>query len=106
MDDRWTWGSPDGVTKRQIDYILATEDLREQIEEAGVVTVIPVMTDHRLVQCKLTCGREPRSDDPPPPSIDRAALRDPRVAQAYKVKCEELCSRIDLQTQDPDALFA
>ncbi|CAD6197312.1 unnamed protein product [Caenorhabditis auriculariae] len=48
---KWTWKSPDGVTKNCIDYVIA--DRRCPIYDVDVIANLHFDTDHRLVRAKM-----------------------------------------------------
>ncbi|KAI8439905.1 hypothetical protein MSG28_001366 [Choristoneura fumiferana] len=47
----WTWRSPDGKTKNQIDYILSSK--RYIFEDVGVINMVGAGSDHRIVRARL-----------------------------------------------------
>ena len=48
---KWTWRSPDGKTKNEIDFVLATE--REMVHDVSVLNQVSFSSDHRLVRAKI-----------------------------------------------------
>ena len=53
IDDRYTWYSSDGNTKKVIDYILVDQYMQQFIEECKVDTKADFQSDHRLVTSKM-----------------------------------------------------
>lgn len=53
---RWTWISPDGKTKNEIDFILTTD--RQAIQDTSVLN-ISFGSDHRLVRAKIQLRARP-----------------------------------------------
>lgn len=49
--NRWTWISPDGKTKNEIDYIMTTK--RHMISKYEVLTSFSFGSDHRLIRATL-----------------------------------------------------
>ena len=47
----WTWESPDGKTRNQIDFILTSE--RNMSKDCGVITKVDIGSDHRMVRAKI-----------------------------------------------------
>ncbi|XP_072048745.1 uncharacterized protein [Amphiura filiformis] len=47
----WTWESPDGHTRNQIDFILSSQ--KGIIQDCGVITNVDIGSDHRMVRAKL-----------------------------------------------------
>lgn len=52
---KWTWRSPDGNTKNEIDYILS--DNQRTIRDIQVVANLKFSTDHRMVRAKMKIER-------------------------------------------------
>ena len=49
---KWTWQSPDGRTRNEIDYILS--DRRGNIRDVQVATNLKFHIDHRMVRAAVT----------------------------------------------------
>ena len=49
----WTWQSPDGQTRNQIDYILINSRYRNALLDTAVITSADCDSDHRLVASKF-----------------------------------------------------
>ena len=49
---RWTWRSPDGRTKNEIDYIMT--DKPSMVTDVTVVNSINIGNDHRMVMGSVT----------------------------------------------------
>ena len=52
----WTWESPDGNTKNQIDFILSSQ--RGIVEDCSVITSVDIGSDHRMVRAKVRISRK------------------------------------------------
>lgn len=48
---KWTWASPDGVTRNEIDYILSNR--KETVQDVSVLNKFSVGSDHRAVRGKV-----------------------------------------------------
>jgi exonuclease III len=48
---KWTWISPDGVTKNEIDFIMSTR--RQIFNDVSVINAVKTGSDHRLVRGTL-----------------------------------------------------
>lgn len=48
---KWTWRSPDGRTKNEIDFILTPH--KYQVQDISVINQLPYNSDHRLVRAKI-----------------------------------------------------
>ena len=49
---RWTWRSPDGCTKHEIDYIMT--DKPSMVTDMTVINRINIGSDHRMVMGSIT----------------------------------------------------
>ena len=49
---RWTWRSPDGNTKNEIDYIMT--DNPSMVTDVTVINRVNIGSDHRMVMCSIT----------------------------------------------------
>ncbi|XP_072051533.1 uncharacterized protein [Amphiura filiformis] len=52
----WTWESPNGITKNQIDFILSSQ--RGIVEDCSVITSVDIGSDHRMVRAKIHIDRK------------------------------------------------
>ncbi|KAJ8710186.1 hypothetical protein PYW07_009552 [Mythimna separata] len=48
---RWTWQSPDGATKNEIDFILSTK--KQIFNDVSVINAVKTGSDHRMVRGTL-----------------------------------------------------
>lgn len=48
---KWTWASPRGVTKNEIDFIIS--DKKQIIKDVNVLNKLSVGRDHRAVRAKV-----------------------------------------------------
>uniref|UniRef100_A0A6P7GZ09 Uncharacterized protein LOC114348256 n=1 Tax=Diabrotica virgifera virgifera TaxID=50390 RepID=A0A6P7GZ09_DIAVI len=53
---RWTWESPDGKTRNEIDYFLTNKE--ELFKDVNVLNQFNTSSDHRLVRAKITISIE------------------------------------------------
>ena len=49
---RWTWRSPDGNTKNEIDYIMT--DKPSMVTDVTVINCVNIGSDHRIVMGSIT----------------------------------------------------
>ena len=49
---RWTWKSPDGLTRNEIDYIMT--DKPSMVTDVTVINRINIGRDHRMVMGSIT----------------------------------------------------
>ena len=52
----WTWESPNGVTKNQIDFILSNQ--RGIIKNCEVITNVHIASDHRMVRVNISINKK------------------------------------------------
>ncbi|XP_072046347.1 uncharacterized protein [Amphiura filiformis] len=52
----WTWESPNGITKNQIDFILSSQ--HGIVEDCSVITSVGISSDHRMVRAKIHIDRK------------------------------------------------
>lgn len=55
---KWTWKSPDGKTRNEIDFILSNS--KENIRDVQVLNGVKFDTDHRMVRAALETNRKSR----------------------------------------------
>lgn len=54
---KWTWASPDGVTRNEIDFIITNN--RNMVHDVSVLNNCSIgISDHRLVRVKITIHLE------------------------------------------------
>ncbi|KAJ2946424.1 hypothetical protein O0L34_g12464 [Tuta absoluta] len=58
-NQRWTWMSPDGVTKNEIDYILTNRS--HFFINCEIIRKIPYPSDHRLLRGTLSLSKKKKS---------------------------------------------
>ncbi|XP_072027808.1 craniofacial development protein 2-like [Amphiura filiformis] len=51
----WTWESPDGHTRNQIDFILSSQ--KGIIQDCGVITKVDIGSVHRMVRAKFQISK-------------------------------------------------
>ncbi len=51
LSRRWTWRSPDGKTKNEIDFILTNKP--KIIQDVTVINKVNTGSDHRMIMCKV-----------------------------------------------------
>ena len=55
---KWTWRSPDGKTKNEIDFILS--NTREDVMDVQVINGLKFDSDHRMVRAKIKIHKKKR----------------------------------------------
>lgn len=53
MFKRWTWKSPDGRTRNEIDFILVRKHQKESVKNVEVLNNFHYQSDHRMVRMTL-----------------------------------------------------
>ncbi|XP_072943439.1 uncharacterized protein [Epargyreus clarus] len=93
---KWTWMSPDGTTKNEIDFILA--DKRHIFNDVSVINRLKTGSDHRMVrgtlniQVKLERSRLMKSILRPTPC---QGSEDFRLELDNRLRCLECCVDVD-----------
>ncbi|KAK3789926.1 hypothetical protein RRG08_004038 [Elysia crispata] len=52
----WTWESPGGDYKNQIDFILTTD--KTTIQNTEIITKVDIGSDHRMVRSRMTINKK------------------------------------------------
>ncbi|CAK1584434.1 unnamed protein product [Parnassius mnemosyne] len=95
---KWTWSSPDGSTKNEIDFIMTTR--RQLFSDVSVIARVKTGSDHRMVRgtlnlnVKLERSRLMKSTLRPP----RALIQSPETFQLElqnRFQCLEDCNEVD-----------
>ena len=78
----WTWRSPNGITKNQIDFVCAPPSV--SVKNCGVINRFQFDSDHRLVRFEMRVKTERRGQAhrprPPRPSLNRSIYRNDALA--------------------------
>ena len=97
---RWTWKSPDGTTKNEIDYVLTTKP--DTITDVTVINRINVGSDHRMVMSSVkldTKAERKKLIKKQTPKVDPTLIRSRK--EEFQV---ELKNKFDIlaETEDLD----
>ena len=88
---KWTWFSNDGVTKKEIDYIV-TSDMR-QVQNVSVLNSFSTGSDHRMVRAKVRINvRMERKKMTRKPIIKAASLTEQQQIEYRRILREELAN--------------
>ena len=52
----WTWESPNGATKNQIDFILSNQ--RGVVKNCEVITNVDIASDHRMTRVNISINKK------------------------------------------------
>ena len=106
VDERYTWYSNDGKTKKILDYILVEPFVQQYVTECKVHHECHVETDHRLLiatlntpRCKKARWRVPKLKQTK--KCDISKLKDDETKQAFITKLKHNMSTINSEI-DPD----
>ncbi|XP_072016606.1 craniofacial development protein 2-like [Amphiura filiformis] len=91
---KWTWRSPDGSTKNEIDFILT--DSPHIIQDVKTVNKVNVGSDHRMVMSKLKINTR----------LERHKLLRPKQSSINLEKLQEKRIEFQLQLQNQFQLLA
>ena len=96
----YTWTSPDGLHRNQIDYILIQKRWRSMIQSAKTIPGAACGTDHELlvatIQVKLKKTKKPETEN-------RYNLRD--IPERYAVEVKNRFAALDLIYREPEELW-
>ena len=67
--ERWTWQSPDGKTRNEIDFILT--DQINLLKDIQVVKNLKFVTDHRMIRTIFQCSRRRYRAKPSRPAVEK-----------------------------------
>ena len=95
---RWTWQSPDGITKNLIDYIIVNNRWKSSVQDVRVCSA-EIGSDHRLVmtRVKLRLKKEMRQNTIN--SVDIEKLEDTQVKKKYQEELQEKLTKIKEDTK-------
>ena len=71
---KYTWISPDGITKNQIDYILVSRRWRTNIKNCHTYPGADCGSDHQLLMSKMRIKVKKLAKEPPPLRYDLARI--------------------------------
>ena len=100
----WTWESPNGRDRNQIDYILVSRRMKGWVRNSRAYPSADTGSDHQLVMANLKLKLK---RNPPQKGIaktDILKLKDPQICQEYKNAIERRWKSILEQptTSEPD----
>lgn len=82
---KWTWLSPNGKTRNEIDYIMCNK--KDIVEDVTVINSVSLGSDHRMVRAKLRIGySKRRTNFKNTTQIDTEKLKADKEKYASKLK--------------------
>uniref|UniRef100_A0A8D8Z2U9 Craniofacial development protein 2 n=1 Tax=Cacopsylla melanoneura TaxID=428564 RepID=A0A8D8Z2U9_9HEMI len=96
----YTWTSPSGEYRNQIDFILVPQSFRKDLKSACAYPGADVNSDHNPVVITLKMGFRKTKKNPPTRRIDVRKLIDPVIRENVKT---EMCNALEI-FQDQDTL--
>jgi len=84
----WTWCSPDGVTKNQIDYIICSQRLAPSVHDCRVFRGAEFQSDHRLLVASVKLRLCRSRLQPKQPRLQLELLRDVVVQEEFMVQVQ------------------
>ncbi|XP_046389318.1 craniofacial development protein 2-like [Ischnura elegans] len=87
---KYTWTSPNGATRNQIDHVLVDQRHKSSITDIRSVRGAECGTDHVLVLVKIAqrIAIQKRKEEKCNANIDTGKLKDIRVAKEFEMKVE------------------
>ena len=102
---RWTWKHPRYNTRAVLDHIFVPGPQMRNVSRYFVVHQIATFTDHRLACCELNFRpRISKRKSNRPPALDKSALRDANVQEAYQEHVTSLLGQSDPETLSSDTI--
>lgn len=97
---KYTWTSPNGKTKNQIDHILYNRKWKTSIQDVVTRRRPDVGSDHNMVTCKLKLKLRRTKKKISSPMFDSSQIRSPEVKEKF---CLELRNRFEPYNHLPEA---
>ena len=95
----YTWTSPDGKTKNQIDFILVRKSCRHNVTNCSALNV-PDISDHRMVRATLKLKFSWPKKKTIDPRYDIDQLNDHNTKQKYNLELHNRFSVLSLDKQE------
>ena len=92
IQDKWTWHSPDGHTKNEIDFILT--DHLDSVKDFQIFPLPSFESDHRVVEIKIKTNKDRRKF-----RRNNAPLNNNIDVDAYRFHLEDNISNIHCLTE-------
>ena len=84
---KWTWTSPDGQTRNQIDHVLINRKWRSSLQDVRVLRGADVGSDHYLIRVKLKLKlRKVKKREQRSPLLDVNKLKDPVIRKTFQLE--------------------
>ena len=101
LEDRYTWHSGDGITRKVIDYVLVETFTQQFVQDCFVEQAFDIESDHKIIITQINTptsrmarriGRQKANKSSPKPNSK--SLQDPVVKGMFMQKVtQELCRR-------------
>ena len=103
---RYTWQSPDGKTRTQIDYILISKEWKQAVNSARTVLSADCDSDHNLVVLKMKL-RFKKSKSNKPVLLDIEKLNDEQLRLEYQIEVSNKFQELERisEPRTPDELW-
>lgn len=98
--EKYTWTSPNGKTKNQIDHILYNKKCRTSIQDVFAKRKPDVGSDYNMVVCKLKLNLRRIRRKVSSPMFDSVQLRSPEVREYF---CLDLRNQFEIFKHLPEA---
>ena len=101
---KYTWTSPDGRSRNQIDHIAINGKFRSSITDARTYRGADVASDHNLVMCKLTLKlSKVKKDSSGVRKFDTSKLRDKAVRDKFTLELRNRFSCLEVEDDQEQA---
>ena len=104
---RYTWNSPDGVTKSQIDYIMISKQWKQSVNNARTCLSADCDSDHNIVVLTMQL-RFKKKRVAKPLLLDLDKLRTDQFKQQYQVEVTDRFAELEAASSEshtPDELW-
>jgi len=95
----WTWESPDGKIRNQIDYILVSKRLQGSVRNSRAYPSAEVGSDHQLVLANIKLKVKKTEKGDRFYKTDIAKLKDEKILNTYKVRMENQWESLAVKNQ-------
>lgn len=94
---KWTWQSPDGNTKNEVDFILTNKP--KLFNDVDVLTSIKFSSDHRMVRAALSLN-EPKSSRVTYSNVKKCCTKKEKDITTYLSQLEANKEKLELREND------
>ena len=102
----WTWESPNGKTRNQIDFILSSQ--RGILRNCEVITKVDIGSDHRMVRAKIVLNKKLARlnfiNNKRKSKLDAVKLAERK--QAFQIELKNRFAALSIEDSDVDTKYS